>query len=71
MAAYPKPREVVTTEPGPSFEGSAGAWIQRYKALLEAVEYLHRPNGHFPHYCVSCRSPWPCLTAQTARGDLS
>jgi len=37
VSAYPPRREVSTTEPGPSFEGSAGARIRELEECIEAI----------------------------------
>jgi len=34
----------------------------RMRALLESIRLVHARNEHFPHYCRSCRAPWPCRT---------
>lgn len=31
---------------------------------LEAVAAIHSQNKHFPFYCVSCRSEYPCRTVR-------
>jgi len=46
--------------------------MPKFKALLAAlvrVREIHARNEHYPHYCVSCRAPYPCSTIRALTAD--
>ena len=68
MAAYPKPREVVTTEPGRSFEGSATARIRDLEKAVEGARFAlgyRRCGDHAGVRCSTCPS---CVADEILEG---
>ena len=47
------------------------AYLEGIGGLVDAIYGIHRQNDHFPHYCVSCRTPWECPTIVALHNELA
>lgn len=64
-------RDQLDAKEGAPEEWAATLFDQRDAALeaVARVRLIHARNGHFPYYCVNCRSTHPCKTIQVIDGE--